>query len=75
METFVLTQVVQHVHEYKQHIGAEKPASNDTDISIDPEEQARQYRQHLDRLLGQAQRVNDSATVSNEDSQQQPGED
>ena len=42
METFVLTQVVQHVHEYKQHTGAETPASNDANISIDPEEQARQ---------------------------------
>jgi hypothetical protein len=35
MGTFVLTQVVQHMHEYKQHIGVETPASNDADISTD----------------------------------------
>ena len=64
MGTFVLTQVVQHMHEYKQHIGVETPVSNDAEISTDTEGRARQYRQHLDRLLGQAQRVKDMANIS-----------
>ena len=40
MGTFVLTQVVQHIHQYKRHIGVETPMSNDAEISTDTEAQA-----------------------------------
>ena len=64
MGTFVLTQVVQHIHQYKRHIGVETPMSNDAEISTDTEAQALQYRQHLDRLLGQAQQAKVTAKAN-----------